>query len=200
LFVQNTTVENNSADAGGGLYLLYSSTPATLHNATISGNHANVLAGGVLANGNIVLHNSTVAFNESGPNGGGGIFAQATTAELVSSIIADNTPSGAAAAADLDGSATVSGSNNLIKISGIAVPPDTITLDPELGPLTWNGGETRTHAIPPTSPAHDAGTNIDNLNTDQRGPGYPRIDATDADIGAYELNPDIIFVDGFGGG
>ena len=197
-FVQNSTFDNNSADAGAGVYLLSGSAPATFRNSTISGNHAAVLAGAALSNGDITLHNSTIAFNDSGFRGGGGLFVNGSSAEIVSSIIANNTPSGPEAAADLDGSAAVTGSNNLIKVSGIPVPPDTITLDPQLGSLAWNGGETRTHALPSTSPAHDTGLNANNFDYDQRGTGYPRVDATDPDIGAYELDPDIIFVDGFG--
>lgn len=90
--------------------------------------------------------------------------------------------------------------NNLIKISGIAVPPDTITTDPQLGPLAANGGETRTHALPPTSVAIDVGNNNAGAFYDQRGPGFPRGFGGLPDIGAYELNSDVIFDDGFDAG
>jgi hypothetical protein len=200
-FIQNSTFEDNTANAAGGVYLLSATVPATLVNSTISGNHVSLIAGGLLSSdGDVRLHNSTIAFNESGFRGGGGMVVNSSSAEIVSSIIANNSPSGPVAAADLDGSAIVTGSHNLIKISGLDLPADTITLDPQLGALAWNGGETRTHSIPATSPAHEAGIVVDTLNYDQRGLGYPRVDATDPDIGAYELNADVIFVDGFGTG
>ncbi|HEY6985122.1 MAG TPA: choice-of-anchor Q domain-containing protein, partial [Rhodanobacteraceae bacterium] len=99
----------------------------------------------------------------------------------------------------LDGTSTITGGNNLIKIAGatLTLPPDTITDDPQLGPLAYNGGETRTHAIPATSPAHDVGNNVAGGFYDQRGPGYAREVGSAPDIGAYELNPDIIFISGF---
>ncbi|HKE48879.1 MAG TPA: choice-of-anchor Q domain-containing protein, partial [Rhodanobacteraceae bacterium] len=199
-FIQNTTFDYNAADAGGGVYLRAGTSPATFSNSTISSNHAALLGGAMFSAGDIELHNCTIAFNLSGPRGGGGVLMTGANAELVSTIVANNSPSGTDGAADFDGGGVVvSGSNNLVKISGVAMPGDTITEDPQLLPLAWNGGETRTHAIPATSPAHDAGLNPDGYDFDQRGHGYPRVDDTDPDIGAYELNPDIIFVDGFGG-
>ena len=57
-------------------------------------------------------------------------------------------------------------------------------LDPRLGPLAFNGGPTRTHALRPRSPAVDAGDNTDVPPTDQRG--RQRIVHGVVDIGAYE--------------
>ena len=91
--------------------------------------------------------------------------------------------------------ATISGNNNLIGDSGsIELPPDTIQDDPRLLPLADNGGATRTHALRPDSPAIDAGNNSASLNDDQRGPGFPRVLGTAADIGAFEgVDTDTIF-------
>ena len=83
-------------------------------------------------------------------------------------------------------------------------PPDviTVTADPKLGPLQFNGGPTRTHALLPGSPALGVGN--DNLishgfTTDQRGLGYPRTTGTGGnittDIGAVEF--DTIFLGRF---
>jgi hypothetical protein len=199
--IQNCTIDNNSADAAAGVYLLTNdvSYSALITNTTISGNHAVLAAGGMFSEGDLRLRNSTIAFNVGGSAGGGGLIVGGTTTDLESNIIADNSPSGVSGAADFDGSSTVTGANNLIKIAGatITVPPDTITQDPQLGPLTANGGETRTHAIPATSPAFDTGNNSAGSLYDQRGPGFAREVGASADIGAYELNADIIFVDGF---
>lgn len=199
--IQNCTIDNNSADAAAGVYLLANdaSYSALITNTTISGNHAAVAGGGLFTEGDLRLRNSTIAFNVGGSAGGGGLVVVGTNTELESNIIADNSPSGASGAADFDGSSIVTGANNLIKIAGamITVPPDTITQDPQLGPLTANGGETRTHAIAATSPAFDAGNDSAGLTYDQRGPGFAREVGASADIGAYEFDADIIFVDGF---
>lgn len=199
-FVQNSTFDGNSADGAGAMDLRIGSYASTLINTTISGNHARVIGGGMLADGDITIESSTIAFNDSGPAGGGGLLLDGTNADLESSIVADNTPSGTTAAADLDGSAAVTGANNLIKISGIPVPADTITTDPQLGSLAANGGETRTHALPATSVAIDAGNNAAGAAFDQRGPGFPRTAGPFPDIGAYELDAEVIFDDGFDAG
>ncbi len=71
--------------------------------------------------------------------------------------------------------------------------------DPQLGALGDNGGPTKTQALPPLSPAVDAGSS--HLASDQRGmprPVYqPNPDssaggANSADIGAFELEPDTL--------
>jgi hypothetical protein len=201
VFIQNTTIEGNSADGAGGIdsrtFVGYS---VKLIDTTISGNHARVVAGGMLASSDLTIQNSTIAFNDSGSEGGGGLIAEGTNLELESTIIADNSPSGGTAAADLDGSATVSGANNLVKISGLTLPGDTIELDPQLGPLAANGGETRTHALAAASPAIDGGNEVSGIDFDQRGPEFPRHVGAFADIGAYELDGEVIFDDRFDAG
>jgi hypothetical protein len=69
-------------------------------------------------------------------------------------------------------------------------------VDPQLGPLSGNGGPTETMVLPSSSPAVDKGAAF-GLTTDQRGDprpvAYPGIPASSApgadgsDIGAYEL-------------
>jgi hypothetical protein len=56
---------------------------------------------------------------------------------------------------------------------------------------------TRTHALLPASPAIDAGNNSLGSPYDQRLGGFPRVVGAAADIGAFEVNPDVIFVNGF---
>ncbi|HEU4664006.1 MAG TPA: choice-of-anchor Q domain-containing protein, partial [Dokdonella sp.] len=56
-----------------------------------------------------------------------------------------------------------------------------------------NGGPTETAALPPGSPAIDAGSPAGAPPTDQRG--APRVGAVD--VGAYERQPDLIFRSGF---
>jgi hypothetical protein len=66
-------------------------------------------------------------------------------------------------------------------------PTDLLGVDPLLGPLQDNGGPTFTHALPPGSPAIDAGDNTDAPDFDQRGDGFPRIVNYVIDIGAFEF-------------
>jgi hypothetical protein len=72
-------------------------------------------------------------------------------------------------------------------------PGDRNNIDPRLGPLANNGGQTDTHALLADSPAVDAGSNTGCPATDQRGVARP-IDGTGrgvaiCDIGAVEYQP-----------
>jgi len=62
----------------------------------------------------------------------------------------------------------------------------TYTNDPSLQPLASNGGKTRTHALPTTSPAYNHGNNTLGNNTDQRGSGYVRTLNGLTDMGAWQ--------------
>jgi uncharacterized repeat protein (TIGR01451 family) len=66
---------------------------------------------------------------------------------------------------------------------------DIIGQDPRLGPLDDNGGDTRTHALQPGSPAIDEGSCTDisgePITSDQRGVARPQ--GAGCDVGAYEL-------------
>ncbi|MBL8183277.1 MAG: hypothetical protein JNL64_17055, partial [Blastocatellia bacterium] len=63
-------------------------------------------------------------------------------------------------------------------------------VDPLLGPLSFNGGSTRTHALLTGSPAIDTSDPATFPSTDQRGIARPQngdgTGDTRADIGAYE--------------
>lgn len=67
----------------------------------------------------------------------------------------------------------------------------------DIFPLADHGGPTFTHALQPASLAINGGTNLPNATLDQRGPSFPRVVGSSPDIGAFEFNPDIIFVNGF---
>jgi len=70
-----------------------------------------------------------------------------------------------------------------------------------LDPLADNGGFTLTHAIKPTSPAIDTGSNPIPLAFDQTG--YVRKEGVETDIGAFEwrtgTGQERVFVGGFDG-
>jgi len=164
-----------------------------ISNSTISGNIAQTFgAGGVFLRfpANLVMRNSTIANNYG--ETAGGMMLSSLSATMQSSIIAANSAStrGVADLVDPRSLITIGGSDNLIgQISvSITLPPDTLRGDPELLPLAFNGGPTRTHAMRIDSPVIDAGNNVAQLPSDQRGDGYARVVGPSADIGAFEFN------------
>lgn len=202
LTLNNSTVMNNSAYVGAGAY---SFGPVTVSNSTISGNTATAVGGGLMTNQSASLRNSTIAVNSADNYGAGGIFLGPDgSLDLQSTIVASNT-GGTTYAADIggaDSSITISGDHNLIMVSDLPTPADTITDDPLLQTLADNGGPTWTLALGDGSPAIDAGSNPDNLDFDQRGSGFDRVSGAAADIGAFEVqgtDDDTIFKDGFDG-
>jgi hypothetical protein len=159
-------------------------------NSTISGNtfHNSAVSAATLT-----LRNSTVAFNEAAIQAPGhGI--QTTHATIESSIVARNFPDDLF----LTGSGqTISATHSLIMSAN--VPTGSLTADPQLTPLAFHGGATRTHALLATSPAIDQGSNSETLPYDQRGSGFAReVPAAGPDIGAYErqANDDEVFYSG----
>jgi len=169
--------------------------PIRILNSTLSGNSGSMVVKSAIP---VTIYNSTLALNY------GGAYALAeingvvmTDAPLtaVSSIIADNSGSDVI----LNGSATISGSNNLINFASSPLPPDTVSACPQLAPLADNGGPTRSLALRATSPAIDGGADPMLLADDQRGEN--RTFGSAIDIGAYEWSGDIdrIFVGRFDG-
>ena len=132
---------------------------------------------------------------------GGGIYLRHASHLLTSTIIATNGVGLNAGSADIGGlDAQLDGGYNLILVSALAPPDDTLTYDPMLGPLQDNGGPTLTHALLSGSPALDAGSNdYINFAYDQRGHGFRRVVGSSADIGAFE-HQDIVFQSGFDAG
>jgi hypothetical protein len=212
--VIRTTIDaNSSASEGGGLFfnapLGYTVTvdPLVL-DSTISGNTAPMSAG-VYASSyfenagiNLMIWNSTVAFNTATASGCGGLSSTGhgpIGVDLESTIVADNRGFGKAPA-DICGTAILGGANNLIMASTVVVPLDTLGADPLLAPLQNNGGRTSTHRLQPGSPAINAGYSYPIVADDQRGEGFPRVSGAAADIGAYEVQvdlADVIFANGF---
>jgi hypothetical protein len=192
-----STVSNNRADTAAGLFA--GGSTAEIYDSTVSGNVAGFGAAGALVGSPLKLFNSTIAFNTAGSYGGGGLVMQGATLQMSSTIIADNSPGGSLFAADFQTDAPITGSHNLVRFAGGAgtLPADTLRVDPMLDALRDNGGVTHTHALLPGSPAIDAGSNPKNLSTDQRWPKFSRTVGAATDIGAFEYDPDIIFISGF---
>ena len=204
--ISNSTISNNQAIASiGGAYVQgYGATaPTLILSSTISGNRAGTVGGAKVTDYDARVSNSTIAFNYEGSatTYGAGLYIRDINVDLESTIIGNNTYAGGASPDDLGGtaSATTTGANNLVGYSSVPTPSDTILMQsPLLGPLANNGGPTRTHRILSGSPAVNAGNDVANVASDQRGSDYPRVVGSFADIGAYELNSaDVIFVNGF---
>jgi len=191
-------IDNDAGYLGGADFYGGSPGAATMRlvNSTVSGNLSHVITGstfrtGVYSgiyvdHGILEIANSTIAFNSSVVAGAGVVAVQAEV-RLESSIIANNTvTNNPDQSYDIDGGGgTITGASNLVMYSFLPLPPDTLMVDPLLLPLADNGGATKTHALAPTSPAINGGSNPLSLSWDQRGAGYRRtVGATD--IGAFE--------------
>lgn len=187
---------NQSSDYEGGLSLQAYSSGGTdlIETSTISGNSAKSIGGLAVFNATLQLYNSTIAFNSSTTRQAVYLGGNAT---IVSSIIAKNTS--ASTFQDLYEKGALDGfsRNNLI-VSSNKAPADTIRTDPQLAPLAYHGGVTRTHALNPLSPAVDNGlATTSGGSTDQRDDS--RSVGAAPDIGAYErqIPDDEIFYGGF---
>jgi hypothetical protein len=203
--ITNSTIDHNSAALGGGLVMnaLNATHRATLLSSTVSSNVSYRAGGAWIGNyADVEVANSTVASNieTTQTKYGAGLFVFGTV-DFQSTIVGNNTYGGGTQPDDIGGNAAsaITGANNLFVFSSVTPPSDTIQLDtPQLGPLEFNGGTTRTHRLMSTSPALDAGNDTANVAFDQRGTGFPRMLGDAPDIGAYELDPsDILFSNGF---
>ncbi|MCP4146334.1 MAG: hypothetical protein GY757_01165 [bacterium] len=205
LIMNECTVFDNEAEvSGGGIYNVYS---MVLTNCTITGNRAlgaAALTGGagiytdLASAATQTLLNCTVT-NNTATNNGGGIWQFGPPLSIQNTIIAGNTDSSAAGDIyDSGGGNIISQNYNLIGISigsftpgandqvGVAASP----INPLLGPLANNGGQTLTHELFAGSPALDVIPDLGGGNyngapgTDQRGMVRPQQSA--CDIGAFE--------------
>ena len=216
LTMERTTIAGNSGEVGilgAGAATISDSTisanttagdvvgmvSGSIANSTISGNASNFAF--VTGLGSTTLRSVTVAGNDV-ESGVPILAANGATLTVQNSLVADNAGSGPNFVAFpgippfVPAGTIVSGGHNLSDRSDpeLDQPTDLKGTDPQLRLLGNNGGPTRTHALPPTSPAIDAGFS-DGLSTDQRGqprpvqqPHIPDASGGDgADIGAYEL-------------
>src|SRR5262249_43099092 len=155
-------------------------------------------AGGGIHAGALTLLNITVTDNDA--NSGGGVFLPSGGVSSVrNSIIAGNLVDLDGSGPDVSGAFTSAGHNLIGDGSGatgftngtngdmVGTADDPI--DPRLGPLAFNGGPTRTHALLAGSPAIDRGDTAA-PGSDQRGVARPHDGDGDgsriADIGAFE--------------
>lgn len=205
LLIQQSTLSGNTAysmSPGGGA-LDSTGGRVTIVNSTLAGNHADRGPGGAvtLEGGTLTLHNSTISQNRAG-KGGGGIAVAGGQALLTNTLLAGNS----GPQPDCIGTLSDDGAgHNLLGNSsgcqGLSRSRDQVgsaakQIDPHLGPLAGNGGDTQTMALLTGSPAINRGDNATCTSTgltgvnnqDQRGD--TRITKTDpvCDIGAYEYS------------
>ena len=196
----------SDTNIGGGIANVFI---LNMVNSTVSGNSTGAgssRGGAIYTNNFLSLTNCTITGNND-PNNHPGVVAT-NTVNTRNTIIARNGPGGAGP--DIESGFTTltlnsQGHNIIGNAGGIGFTGlgDQVGVDPLLGPLANNGGNSFTHALLAGSPALDAGdncvtdvahcgdANIPQLLRDQRG--FSRIvDGPDAnttatvDIGAYE--------------
>ncbi|HEX5124968.1 MAG TPA: right-handed parallel beta-helix repeat-containing protein [Rhodanobacteraceae bacterium] len=209
--LRQSTVSGNEAGGAGGVAFI--GGHSVIAQSTVSGNsstESTIGAGAHVASlFPVVVENSTITGNVERNHvntryGAGIHLGTNTNATIVSSIVSGNRLDDGTALlwfSDVGGDtgSSVGGDHDLMTLSLLAAPADTIwTLDPGLYPLADNGGPTLTHALHPTSAAIEAGSNPTGVPFDQRGSGYARVIGAHPDIGAVEFDlDDLIFANGF---
>ena len=214
LTVIDSTINDNSSGVGVWIY----NQNASIVNSTISGNENpgySYNGGGIEYGGTgdqaLLLRNVTITLNQT-TNSGGGIYMSDLNGGqvlLANSILAGNTA--ASIGPDCYGPVDSQGYNIIGDTSGCTISStigDQLDVNPQIGPLRYNGGLTATHRLIAESSAID-GANPEGcqdqtgnpLTTDQRG--FPRpLDGNGdgipvCDVGAYEYDPLQILLSSF---
>jgi predicted outer membrane repeat protein len=206
---------SNSASpnaAGGGIYNAGAQSVANLVNSTLTQNTS--LSGGAVFNaGNLLMINNTVSHNTAS-NAASSVY-NAGTANVLNTIIGmDNT-----AVSSLSGAFVSMGGNLITDARGSTgftngangdQVSDNNTVNPMLGDLNDNGGETETRVPLAGSPAINHGNNCVlnaacpspypwqsgyHLQTDQRT-NYKRVSEAAVDVGAVESNTTLLNLNG----
>lgn len=194
--ITNSTINDNSVTqnpgfGGGGIY---NAGTLTMVNCTVSGNIHGGKGGGIYTVLVRTHLNNVTVTNNTAPTGGGLYVSDGDTVYMKNTIVGGNTGD-PGEAPDCDGVIMSEGYNLIQDVTGATIVGDltgNITgLDPNLGPLDYNMGSTKTHALLTGSPAIDAGDNQTCAPTDQRGIARPQDGDDDdqavADIGSFEL-------------
>ena len=193
LTIVDSLIEGNSAQDGGGVMNIFGGV-LSMTNVTLSDNEATGGDGGGLFNASTAtLLNVTVSGNQAASEGGGlhNYNLGGAVTKINNTLVADNS---ASSNPDVDGAFVSTTGDNLIEVVGTSTGlhgSDIKGIDPDIGVLSDNGGDTFTHALLIGSAAINAGSTPGAPTVDQRG--YTRVGAMD--IGAYEFAAGPIIVD-----
>ena len=199
LVIRDSAILDNQSDLQGGA-IATTDARMMITNTTISGNTAG-LGAAIVAYfpppGSYFEH-VTIANNVAGRDGAGYCYGQGGSIVLRHCIVADNVATSPSYPGrdNLAGDFTSGGfnliGNNLSSATSFSnganndlVGSPNSPIDPRLGPLGLNGGDTLSHSLLPGSPAIDAGDPLMFLGFDQRG--VPRPFNGFPDIGAFEF-------------
>ena len=182
LTISSSTINNNDSLSGGGLT---NEGTAKIINTTISGNRINTgvhpFGGGIYNISELEILQSTITNNTSKSQGGG--VSNEGSLHMTNTIVAGNANTNCYLTQPIE-----SLGNNLEDDNSclLNTSSDIINTFPKLDSLQNHGGPTLTHGLLIGSPAVDRGQNLISIGitTDQRGVRRP--DGRDFDIGAFE--------------
>jgi cysteine-rich repeat protein len=183
--VTNSTLSNNQSVAvagtgrGGAVSIVRvsgeSDVEVSFHSATVAHNHATITGGGF-------------DVRDHAPSGRAEIYLRNSLVAGNASLIAPDCATNPQDARLQSQGYNLLGSDHACHFQGHGAT-DLVNVDPRLGPLSWNGGDTMTHELLSESPAIDAGdpegcfdAEGNPLSEDQRG--WQRVGQ--CDIGACE--------------
>ena len=215
--VDSNVAQGNTNGLAGGIANTgaLTLTRSTVSRNTVSGTSSS--AGGIRNTGALNLNDSTVSSNVGGTAGPGGISNTSAMSAVGSAIVANISSAGAVNGVASSGAASLTNTiiaNNLNSqcSSGVTSLGGNIATDtscellssndavgnPNLGPLSDQGGPTQTHPLLPPSLAIDTALPGPCTATDQRGMPRPQDGDSNAvaicDKGPFEFTPPI-FVD-----
>ena len=190
--INKSLFQNNIASRVGGGIFRYDGK-MFINNSTFSSNSART-GGGIRAydqvSSRLGIKHTTFAFNiatdtSNGGNTyyvswGGGALNVGYHTTIENSLIYQNSPMDC----QLTNGSNYS-SSNTYDSDGSCSP--LTEPNPQIGPLLYNGGATKTHALLPGSPLIDILPNCAGMTEDQRGVVRPQ--GTNCDPGAYEFDP-----------
>jgi len=211
--ITRALIQGNYATGGGGVSIR-SLVVMTVRDAVVTGNEAFDVGGGFYSNGTMDILGSSFVANLAGGDAafgggalntfGGGTFTVGNT--LFSGNVAGAVSSacGCTGGSCTVGDSYVSLGHNIEsgESCGFNGPADREGTDPMLRPLADYGGYFEVYALQADSPAVDGGDETLASSTDARGLARPQDGDSDgvvsSDVGAFELSPQEIDLDGDG--
>lgn len=164
--IERTLIAGNSAqNDGGGVYITgKNSGQAVIENSTVSANRSSRLGGGISAellpfDKPLVVRASTIAGNSTpGFNGGGLALPDGSSAQLTNVVLSNNLGGNCSFFKIAANSTHNLSSDNFCGFNSFDNSQNNVSA--KLGPLQFNGGPTRTHALLEGSPAIDSGVSF----------------------------------------